>query len=153
MFFVFTGENGVDYAFGTGNVVLRRGQDHPKYNEGGLASCNFSAEVERTNTGEKDDNGTAIYKTRLINFTAFSRLARLCRNFEQKDSFCFFGRLSVDEYWTKKNTNGEIQYKVTLDFVIPQFTEDMLFSQPQEEPDERDEEEEYYKDFYGGPGY
>ncbi len=152
---IWTDDWGKQYAHGVARVILSKDRQHPRFFHGRHTICSFSAETERINAG-KDENGKIIYKNALLNFTAFGKIAFLCRNFENGDRFAFYGRYEVDDYWTKQNGTGEVQYKITLEWVGPQLTEE-FFVNPGEGGDSDGSGDDippsYYEDFYGGPNY
>lgn len=113
---IIKSENGREYVHGTARLLKE-----PRYSQGRRAPvASFSGVVEHHDTGNKTSDGKPIYHDVIYNFAAFRKLSEYCRNLEKNDVVLFYGTREIDEYWTNRNENGEVQYKVTLEFCMAQ---------------------------------
>lgn len=111
-------ESGIEYIHGTAKLLKE-----PRYTVGKKNPvCNFTAEVEAHPTGRKTETGRTQYVNTLYNFVAFRSLAEYCRNLEKRDTIAFYGTREVDDFWTERNSTGEVAYRVVLEFCVVQPT-------------------------------
>jgi hypothetical protein len=113
---IWKAENGKEYVHGTARLIKE-----PRYSRGRKTTvASFSAVVDERDTGNKTADGRAIYSTTIYNFAAFRKLSEYCRNLEKGDMILFYGTRDIDDYWTERDENGEVHYKIALEFCMAQ---------------------------------
>lgn len=113
---IWTAENGKEYVHGTARLIKE-----PRYSRGRKTTvASFTAVVDERDTGNKTADGRAIYNTTIYNFAAFRKLSDYCRNLEKGDLILFYGTRDIDDYWTERDENGEVHYKIALEFCMVQ---------------------------------